>query len=311
MIDLWTFVVYVGALRAAYLILQAVYFNYLCKLDINTYKYGWVVITGSSDGIGKAISEDLAGRGFKLILISRSEEKLSKLVQSLKSKYKTEDIDYIPCDFKYSHRNPEEFYGNLMKRLDKYEISALINNVGVLEFNNLADQSLDSIETHLGVNIYPQTMLSYHILPKFIKRFEETKQRSLLVNFSSTIDLITMPTTSVYSATKRYAEFLSEGIRLEYSSKVDVVTVKPGGVATNMTSAEHGNGLDILPMTAEVNSYAQYLINHLHKGINYGHWKHSIMVFTLTLLPHQIMTFLIKHSMFLLDWATKKKAKNS
>ena len=301
MIDLWTYIVYLGALRVAYLLIRTFYFNYLQRLNIDDYKYGWVVITGASDGIGKAIAEELARRGFKLVLISRSEQKLARVVDEMKKKTNNANIRFVACDFTFSHRNPEEFYGELMKKLNEFDISALINNVGVLEFRYLAEQSLESIEQHLGVNIYPQTMMSYHILPKFIERFDRTKQRSLLVNFSSTIDLITMPTTSVYSATKRYSEFLSEGIRLEYSSKVDVATVKPGGVATNMTSQGHGNGFDVLPMTAEVNSYASYLLNHLHRGINYGHWKHSIMVFSLSLIPPQILTFLLKHSTPLMD----------
>jgi 17beta-estradiol 17-dehydrogenase / very-long-chain 3-oxoacyl-CoA reductase len=292
--DYWEIFVYIGTLRILYLILQAIYFNYYLKIDINTYKYGWIVITGASDGIGKAISEELARRGFKLILISRSEEKLINLVETLKSIHKTEDFHYIPCDFKHSHRNPEEFYGKLMKKLEKFEISGLINNVGVLEFKSLSGQSLESIENQLGVNMYPQTLLSYHVLPEFIKRFDESKKRSLLVNIASLVDLMNMPNTTVYSAAKRYAEFLSEGIRLEYSNKVDVVTVKPGAVITNMTNSVKGNHDYSLPLAVEASCYAQYLINHLHQGVNYGHWKHSLIAFCFDLTPHHISNFVIK-----------------
>ncbi|OMJ73637.1 hypothetical protein SteCoe_27624 [Stentor coeruleus] len=323
--SLWDIIVWLGILRASYLFLQWVYFNYVCSLNINNYKYGWVVITGASDGIGKAIATDLAKKGFKLVLISRNKEKLEKVVNELISLTGNNDIKCITADFTYSHRNPEEFYSNLMTQLAPYEISALFNIVGVLYFDYLAEQDLNVIEEMLGVNIYPQTLLSYHILPKFLERFNETKKRSLLVNTSSTIDLMTMPTTSetkkrsllvntsstidlmtmpttsVYTATKRYADFLSEGIRLEYSHAVDVVTLKPGVVDTKLTGST-GNGFSFLPLTAEVNSFARYFISHLHKGINYGHWKHSILAFLLTMLPHQIMTALIKASHPILVW---------
>jgi short-subunit dehydrogenase len=259
------------------------------------------VITGASDGIGKAIATDLAKKGFKLVLISRSKDKLEKVVNELITLTGNNDIKYILADFTYSHRNPEEFYSNLMTQLAPYEISALFNIVGVLYFDYLAEQDLNIIEEMLGVNIYPQTLLSYHILPKFLERFNETKKKSLLVNTSSTIDLMTMPTTSVYTATKRYADFLSEGIRLEYSHAVDVVTLKPGVVDTKLTGSD-GNGFAFLPLTAEVNSFARYFLSHLHKGINYGHWKHSILAFLLTMLPHQIMTALIKASHPVLVW---------
>ncbi|OMJ86176.1 hypothetical protein SteCoe_12381 [Stentor coeruleus] len=299
--SLWEIIVWIGILRASYLFLQWVYYNYICSLNINNYKYGWIVITGASDGIGKAIATDLAKKGFKLVLISRSKDKLEKVVNELISLTGNNDIKCIIADFTYSHRNPEEFYSNLMTQLAPYEISALFNIVGVLYFDYLAEQDLNIIEEMLGVNIYPQTLLSYHILPKFLERFNETKKRSLLVNTSSTIDLITIPTTSVYTATKRYADFLSEGISLEYSHAVDVVTLKPGVVDTKMTGS-NGNGYSYLPLTAEVNSFARYFINHLHKGVNYGHWKHSILAFLMTVLPHQIMTAVIKISHPILVW---------
>ena len=292
--SIWDIIVWIGILRFSYLVLQWLYFNYYCKLNINDYKYGWIVITGASDGIGKAISLQLAIRGFKIVLVSRNKEKLEKVTKELISASSNTNIKYVVADFTYSHRNPEEFYGALMKELSAYDISGLINNVGVLYFDYLAEQDLDKIEAMLGINVYPQTLLSYHILPKFIERYNSTKQRSLLVNFSSAMDLVTFPSTSVYSATKRYSDFLSEGIRLEYSHAVDVATVKPGLVDTNLTNSSHGNGLNWMPLTAEVNSWAKSFISNLHKGINYGHWKHSLVVFLATLLPYQIMNAFTK-----------------
>ena len=286
--DIWQIIVWIGALRAAFLFAQWLYFNFWCRLNIDAYKYGWIVITGASDGIGKSISQVLAKRGFKLVLIARNKAKLEALVSELSSSSSNQNIKYVVADFQYSHRNPEEFYKHLTAQLSEYEISGLINNVGVLDFTPLSEQKLDKIEDMLGINIYPQTLLSYFIIPQFLQRFKESKKRSLLINFSSTADIVVLPTSAVYSATKRYAEYLSEGIRYEYSYAVDVATVKPGIVETNMTKSGHGNGWSSMPFTAEVNSYANYLIGHLHKGINYGHWKHSLVAFSMTMLPHQI-----------------------
>lgn len=292
--DLWCIIVWIGILRFSYLAMHWVYFNYLSKINVDAYKYGWIVVTGASDGIGKCLCEVLAKRQFKLVLVARNKEKLEKLVKEMSAAHGNPNIRYVVADFSYSHRNPEEFYKGLMQQLAEFEISGLINNVGVLDFANLADQDLDKIEGMLGVNIYPQTMLSYHIIPQFLERFKKTKLRSLLINFSSTSDIVAMPTSSVYSATKRYADYLSEGIRYEYSYAIDVATVKPGVVETNMTNDSHGNGFSSLPLTAEVNSYANYLIRNLHKGINYGHWKHSLLVFSMTMVPVQVANALFK-----------------
>ena len=252
------------------------------------------MITGASDGIGKAISLELAKKGFKLVLVSRTKEKLEKVVKEISTTAKNDNVKYVVADFEFSHRNPEEFYQKLMAEFSNYEVSGLINNVGFLKFGYLHEQPLEHIESMLGINIYPQTLLSYYFLKKFVERFEKTKERSLLINLSSTADLFKFPTSSVYSATKRYDDFLSEGVRFEYSFAVDVATVKPGLVETNMSNSLVGSGLSVLPLTAEVNSYAKYLIDHLHRGINYGHWKHSFLIFFFNLLPTPINDFLIK-----------------
>ena len=291
---IWDLIIWIGVIRISYSILSWLYFNCYGHINIENYKYGWVVITGASDGIGKAIAMNLAQRGFKLVLIARNKDKLEDVTKEISKATSNSSIKYIVADFAYSHRSPEQFYSDLMKEISVYDVSVLINNVGVLDLAYLAEQNLDKIENMLGVNIYPQTLLSYYMIPKFMDRFNTTKQKSLMINFSSTADLVTIPTSSVYTATKRYNEFLSEGVRYEYGKAIDVATVKPGVVHTNMTDPKKGHGYSALPLTAEVNSYANYLLNHLHKGINYGHWKHSIIVFFGTMFPHQITTQMIK-----------------
>ena len=135
----------------------------------------------------------LAKRGFKLVLIARNKAKLEALVSELSSSSSNQNIKYVVADFQYSHRNPEEFYKHLTAQLSEYEISGLINNVGVLDFTPLSEQKLDKIEDMLGINIYPQTLLSYFIIPQFLQRFKESKKRSLLINFSSTADIVVLP----------------------------------------------------------------------------------------------------------------------
>ena len=56
---------------------------------IDLKKYGdWAAVTGCTDGIGKAYAEKLAEKGFHLILLSRSTDKLNALSRDLEEKYK-------------------------------------------------------------------------------------------------------------------------------------------------------------------------------------------------------------------------------
>jgi 17beta-estradiol 17-dehydrogenase / very-long-chain 3-oxoacyl-CoA reductase len=62
------------------------------------YGDGWAIVTGATDGIGKALAFELAHRGFKVCLISRSAEKLKQVEKELVAKYKvstaTVQIDF-------------------------------------------------------------------------------------------------------------------------------------------------------------------------------------------------------------------------
>ena len=66
---------------------------------INLKKYGdWAVVTGCTDGIGKAYAEKLAQKKFNIILISRSLDKLNELSSYLTDKYKVK-TKVIAADF--------------------------------------------------------------------------------------------------------------------------------------------------------------------------------------------------------------------
>ena len=58
-----------------------------------TSRYGaWAVVTGASDGIGRAFSEQLAERGLKTVLVARRLEQLEQLAHSLEKTYASESL---------------------------------------------------------------------------------------------------------------------------------------------------------------------------------------------------------------------------
>ena len=141
----------------------------------------------------------------------------------------------------------------------------------------------------LGVNLYPVTFITHSLLPKFLSRNTDSKQRSLIVNFSSSINLVQVPTSAIYSATKTYIDSLTEGLSKEYSKEVEILTVQPGIVATNMSSADKGNGMNCLPLTVSSDDFALSLIQSLHSGVNYGHWQHELQARLFQLLPKRLL----------------------
>jgi len=198
----------------------------------------------------------------------------------------------IPSQTNIVHRDAENFYKQLVADLRPYNVSVLINNVGIGgDAKFLVNQSLEEIEQMIGVNIYPQTMISYHLIPFFLQRHKETHQRSLIINFSSTIEEIALPSVALYSATKRYNHFLSEALRYEYADSIDIATIKPGPVVTNMSV---GMGFDKMATSVRSEDFVRSLLKNLHSGVNYGHWLHSTQAYMSTMLPYQIMSPLLQ-----------------
>jgi 17beta-estradiol 17-dehydrogenase / very-long-chain 3-oxoacyl-CoA reductase len=67
--------------------------------SVDFKEYGsWAVVTGCTDGIGKAYAEQLAKRGLNIVLISRTLGKLQKQSIEIEKKYKTQTL-IIDVDF--------------------------------------------------------------------------------------------------------------------------------------------------------------------------------------------------------------------
>ena len=87
------------------------------RVNIESFDWGWVAITGASDGIGRGFAEVLAAKGLKIILISRNLEKLQGVANDIKRTTGNNNIEIVQADFGSSHKNPPEFYKGLVDEL--------------------------------------------------------------------------------------------------------------------------------------------------------------------------------------------------
>lgn len=281
---IWLVAAGIGGVKILFWVLPWVYYKLFCCINLSNYKYGYVLITGSSDGIGKALAKDFARRGFNLILVSRTLSKLESTRSEIQSLYPASKIEIISIDFSYSHKDPINFYHELFNKLQSFEISILVNNVGAMDNHSLLNSKFEDLEYMISVNIYPSTHLTHKLLPIFIQRYNERKLKSLVINLASTADESVAAGISVYAATKRYNAFFSEGLRYEYSGIVEFVTVKPGPVETELVVILG----DSVPMKAKAQDYAKALLSGLRTGVNHGHWKSKLMGTGIRIWPYLI-----------------------
>uniref|UniRef100_A0A8D3A8M0 Hydroxysteroid (17-beta) dehydrogenase 12b n=1 Tax=Scophthalmus maximus TaxID=52904 RepID=A0A8D3A8M0_SCOMX len=189
----------------------------------------WAVVTGATDGIGKAYAEELARRGFSIVLISRSQEKLDDVSKAISSKCGVE-TKTIAADF-----SAVDIYAKIEEGLAGLEIGVLVNNVGISYsypefFLNLPD--LDTfIDTMVNVNITSVCQMTRLVLPQMVER-----KKGAVLNISSGSGMYPVPLLTVYSASKAFVDFFSRGLQAEYKSKgIIIQSVLPFFVATKLS----------------------------------------------------------------------------
>uniref|UniRef100_A0A8C9W1M8 Hydroxysteroid (17-beta) dehydrogenase 12a n=1 Tax=Scleropages formosus TaxID=113540 RepID=A0A8C9W1M8_SCLFO len=243
---------------------------------ISTKLGKWAAVTGATDGIGKAYAEELARRGFAVVLISRSQEKLDDVSKSIECRYGVE-TKTIAVDF-----GGTDIYPKIEAALAGLEVGVLVNNVGISYsypeyFLNVAD--LDKfISTMINVNI--TSVCQSFVVMCF-------RSKGVILNISSASAMYPIPLLSLYSASKAFVDYFSQGLNAEYKNKgVIIQSVLPFFVATKMSKIRKAT-LD--KPTPERYVAAQLKTVGLQSQTN-GYLPHAIMGWlTTALVPVNVM----------------------
>jgi len=234
-------------------------------------RYGpgsWVLITGGAQGIGAAFANQLAAKGFNLILVDIDESKLNATSAAITTEYPTVRVKTLACDF--SKVWQEGFLNFLDKELEGLDISILVNNVGrALPPGPLHSTTEKDVVNTVAVNILPMTLLTRRIVPGMLKR----TQRSAIINLASVSALYPWPNIApVYGATKAYVDILARSVSEEVGHKIDVLSVRPSSVSTALIRNP--------PLGGDVISAPSFVTATLKKlgsvNATNGHWRHEI-----------------------------------
>lgn len=148
----------------------------------------YILITGASTGIGAEIASQLAKKGYNLVLVARSLDKLETLKTGLEGMFKV-DILTVQKDLS-SVENARALYQEI-KEVD-IEITMLVNNAGVGVYGNFLDTSLDQELDMIELNISSLVALT----KLFAKDMMERKSGRIM-NVASLLSFLPFPYYSV------------------------------------------------------------------------------------------------------------------
>ncbi|MFI6867661.1 mycolate reductase [Nocardia sp. NPDC050406] len=186
------------------------------------------VVTGSSSGIGTALAEELASRGYSLILVARREELLNQLAQRLSEKYG------VIAEVRAVDLSDREQRTPLAKELASRDIAILCNNAGVATFGPLANLDLDYERDIMELNAVAVHDLSLAVLPGMLAR----RAGGILITGSAAGNM-PIPNNATYAASKAFTNTFSESLRGELKDTgVHVTLLAPGPVRTDNPDQE-------------------------------------------------------------------------
>jgi short-subunit dehydrogenase len=203
---------------------------------------GSVVVTGASQGIGKAVALRLAGRGARLTLAARDAAALAQVAAACRERggealAVPTDVSQ-PADCERLVRRAVETWGG---------IDGLINNAGIdmiARFDEVAD--LELFERLMRVNY-----LGY-VYPTFFALPELKRSRGRLVAVASLAGLTGVPTRTGYAAAKHAVVGFFDSLRIELAgSGVSVTVVAPDFVVSEIhrrAAGADGRPLGASPM---------------------------------------------------------------
>ena len=187
-----------------------------------------VLITGASSGIGEGCARKFASQGARLILNSRSTDKLTALAEELKEKY---DAECYVMPFDVCNREAAATALNALPQEWK-SIDVLINNAGLaIGVDKEHEGSLDEWDVMIDTNIKALLSMTRLVVPGMVER-----GRGHIINIGSIAGDAAYPGGSVYCATKAAVKALSDGLRIDLvDTPLRVTNIKPGLVETNFS----------------------------------------------------------------------------
>ncbi|MDQ0595043.1 17beta-estradiol 17-dehydrogenase / very-long-chain 3-oxoacyl-CoA reductase [Chryseobacterium ginsenosidimutans] len=275
------FVFIVGICFCTWVLYRLINFIYPYAKPSTLKKYlhlnAYAIVIGATDGIGKAIAIELAGRGFNIVLHGRNADKLNSVENEIKT------INTACTVISLLHDGSKNSTLDISPIKD-LPITILVNNVGVGPINKLTDFTNSEIEETITLNTIFPSQLTRNLL-------SHLNNNSLILNVSSYAGLFPPPYLAVYAGTKAYNNAFSISLARELDDK-EVISLITGSVNTGT------NKKPVTFMRPSASNYAKNVLNIVGCGRKsiMPYWPHAIQTYITSLFPEFLIDSLTKNA---------------
>lgn len=181
-----------------------------------------IVITGGSEGLGKAIALKLGGEGAKIVLLARDQKKLEKVCKEI-----GKTAEYYVCDIR-DQSQVHSTFENIYKEHQRVDI--LINNAGVWYEGPIEEHSTEAIDNLFDTNVKG----TIYTIQEVVGNMKQRKSGQIL-NVISTSGVEIDPGWPVYIATKYAVRGLTDSLKAALAGTgIKVMGFYPGGMNTEI-----------------------------------------------------------------------------
>jgi NAD(P)-dependent dehydrogenase (short-subunit alcohol dehydrogenase family) len=190
-----------------------------------------VLVTGGTDGLGRATATLLASEGYHVFAAGRNPQKRAALEQFAEEHelpLETIDLD-VTCD-----ESADRAVAEVERRAGPVDV--LVNNAGIAIAGVMEEITLADLRKQFETNIFGVVRMTQRVLPSM-----RSRRLGCIVNMSSIAGRVSNPLMGPYSSSKHAIEAISDSFRLELAPfGIRVVIIEPGIIPTNInrTGAE-------------------------------------------------------------------------
>lgn len=237
-----------------------------------------ILITGASSGLGAEFARQYATQENELILLARREDKLYALRHELFELVKSIEIIVVDVsDF--------ELLQTKIAHIENLDL--LILNAGISLGHTQDFTPIAAFKKLYDVNVFANHAILEVLAPKMQKC-----QSGTIVFISSLASLFSMPSSKVYSSSKRALNAYAEGIRYKYKrDNIKVINILPGFIKSELTDKNEFS----MPFLLETKEGVRRMVSAITKGKEFYAFplRFYIVIKLLILLPESVRHFFV------------------